>query len=124
MPIRKTGTVKVNRRSGGTHRIVRGKYTGTKEGWRSLSDKIKKRDGWCCRKCGRNKLAVRARGDFLEVDHIIPISKGGTDSPSNLWTLCSTCHGKRPGHKHLQKRRQPNANSPKPAPYRIGSYSG
>lgn len=124
MPVRKTGNVKVNRRAGNSHRIVRGKYTGTKEGWRALSEKVKKRDGYCCRKCGITKAAARARGDFLETDHIVPISRGGTDAPHNLWTLCSTCHSKRPGHKHLQKRRASNANPQKSSSgYRIGSLS-
>jgi 5-methylcytosine-specific restriction protein A len=28
----------------------------------------------------------------LEVDHIIPVAKGGSWEPENLWTLCKTCH--------------------------------
>lgn len=27
-----------------------------------------------------------------EVDHIVPLSQGGTDAPENLQSLCSDCH--------------------------------
>lgn len=30
--------------------------------------------------------------DILEIDHIIPLSKGGEDSKQNLWLICSTCN--------------------------------
>ncbi len=29
----------------------------------------------------------------LEIDHIIPQAKGGTDDPSNLWLACRLCNG-------------------------------
>ena len=31
----------------------------------------------------------------LEVDHLVPVSKGGRDHPSNLQTLCHDCHIKK-----------------------------
>ncbi len=42
------------------------------------------RDGARCRRC---RTAAN-----LEVDHIIPISKGGTTEESNLQTLCRRCN--------------------------------
>ncbi|KAK48198.1 hypothetical protein BG58_33160 [Caballeronia jiangsuensis] len=27
-----------------------------------------------------------------EVDHVLPLYKGGTDHPSNLQSLCTSCH--------------------------------
>lgn len=46
------------------------------------------RDGHACVYCGAT--------DRLEVDHIIPMAKGGTDESHNLQTLCKPCNsGKR-----------------------------
>ena len=44
-------------------------------------------DKWMCVYC-RSKRR-------LEIDHIIPISKGGADDRSNLQTLCRTCNRKK-----------------------------
>ena len=53
---------------------------------------ILKRDGFRCQLCGAT-AKHRAR---LEVDHKTPVSQGGTNDPSNLWTLCFNCNrGKR-----------------------------
>lgn len=123
--IRKIGKTKVKVYANGRMKKYRANYTGSKEGWYELSAKIKDRDGHTCRKCGRTRLDCRRDGLVLEVDHIRPVSRGGTDKPSNLWTLCSSCHSKRPGHKHLRNRVK-NANSPAPQArptYRIGSLS-
>lgn len=47
------------------------------------------RDGSTCVICGRS---VKCAGVQLHVDHIIPISKGGTNEISNLRTLCEECN--------------------------------
>lgn len=47
------------------------------------------RDNWRCCSCGRT---AKEDGVTLEVDHIIPRSKGGTDEMSNLQTLCKKCN--------------------------------
>lgn len=56
-----------------------------------LSKKLRflvlERDGFRCQLCGKT-----ARGTKLEVDHRVPVSKGGTDSLNNLWTLCIDCN--------------------------------
>lgn len=46
-----------------------------------------KRDSFCCQYCGNHPPSV-----VLEVDHIIPASKGGNDSIDNLITSCFDCN--------------------------------
>ena len=45
------------------------------------------RDGYHCRKCGKSGWS-----HYLEIDHIIPISKGGKSTYDNLQTLCRECN--------------------------------
>ncbi|WP_046698977.1 HNH endonuclease [Moraxella bovoculi] len=64
--------------------------------WRRLRDSILLRDQYTCRCCGRV-------GGDLELDHIVNIANGGTDDPSNLQTLCKSCHAKKT-HRESQGR--------------------
>ena len=73
---------------------------GSREAWQHLSEQVKIRDGYRCRKCGRTK-ATGAR--WLEADHIVPVSRGGRTVLFNLWCLCDLCHSKRPFHNHLRR---------------------
>lgn len=84
-------------------KIIRANYAGGrfKEGWRELCRKVAIRDHLKCRKCNRHRDDCRLLGVSMEVDHIIAISRGGTDDISNLQYLCSDCHAKRPHHHHL-----------------------
>ncbi|MGD7733664.1 HNH endonuclease [Propionibacteriaceae bacterium G57] len=51
---------------------------------------VKDRDGHACLQCG---VSVAAEPHLLlEVDHIIPVSKGGLSVPENLQTLCWRCN--------------------------------
>ena len=54
----------------------------------SLRYDILKRDGFKCKICG----ATEKDGIKLEVDHIVPVSKGGKTEWFNLRTLCSRCN--------------------------------
>jgi rubredoxin len=54
----------------------------------SLRFEILKRDDYRCQMCG-----VTAKdGATLEIDHIHPVSKGGTNDPDNLQVLCRDCN--------------------------------
>ncbi len=55
---------------------------------------IYKRDGYRCRICGRSGCF-----DYLEIDHIKPIAKGGKTTYDNLQTLCRRCN-KEKGDKY------------------------
>lgn len=46
---------------------------------------VEARDGRRCARCG----VVRAR---VEVDHVVPLSRGGENRLRNLQTLCVPCH--------------------------------
>lgn len=69
--------------------------------------KILARDKYTCHACGIVGFEVRNKslrghtsfayhtektGVYLSVDHIVPRSRGGTNDPSNLRCLCTTCN--------------------------------
>ena len=55
-----------------------------------LRNKIKARDNHACRYC---YVSVASEPHLLlEVDHIIPLSRGGLSTPDNLQTLCWRCN--------------------------------
>ncbi len=56
----------------------------------ALRKKILQRDGYICKKCGNS--TQNEPNLLLEVDHIIPISKGGLTTEDNLQTLCWKCN--------------------------------
>lgn len=57
---------------------------------RKLRNEIKARDGYACRMC-KNSIAHEPNL-LLEIDHIIPVSKGGITTRENLQTLCWRCN--------------------------------
>lgn len=54
-----------------------------------LRKQIMERDNYTCKICG--KYMPDEVG--LQIDHIIPIAKGGKTISSNLQVLCSKCNG-------------------------------
>ena len=55
-----------------------------------LRTHIKERDNYTCCNCGNS--VYKEPNLLLEIDHIIPISKGGLTQESNLQTLCWKCN--------------------------------
>lgn len=55
----------------------------------NLDNKTRKaiyaRDHYCCALCDSPK--------YIQVHHYCPRGQGGNDTPHNLITLCSKCHG-------------------------------
>ena len=66
-----------------TRRRIRGTF------WKQIADEIRKRDNNTCQLCGLN-----GNGKKSPVHHIIPFAISKDNSPSNLMTLCSSCHRK------------------------------
>jgi len=56
----------------------------------NLRERIKKRDNYTC--CNCNLSIADEQNLLLEIDHIIPVSKGGLSSENNLQTLCWRCN--------------------------------
>lgn len=52
--------------------------------WQRMRRLVRQRDGNQCRSCGTSTGP-------LHVHHLV---EGGADTPPNLVTLCSSCHGK------------------------------
>lgn len=50
----------------------------------AVVERLGERDGLCCAACGAT--------DGLQVDHILPTSKGGTNTLDNFQLLCGPCN--------------------------------
>lgn len=57
---------------------------------KKLRDYIKKRDNFTCCNCGNS--TYKEPNLLLEIDHIIPVAKGGCTVEDNLQTLCWKCN--------------------------------
>ena len=49
------------------------------------------RDRYRCQYCGRTQAELRPR-ESLTRDHLVPLSRGGTNDWSNVVTACSPCN--------------------------------
>lgn len=71
-------------------------------GWIKRAETIRRRDGYCCQRCGRHQ--DENGGRRLSVDHIIPWraftddQKDAANAPANLVSLCTPCHGWKTAH--------------------------
>ncbi len=74
---------------------------GSKEGrgrdWKRISESIRVRDSYTCRWCGKHQSENGKSS--LSVDHVRPWreceSEQEANDPSNLVSLCTSCHGKK-----------------------------
>jgi len=71
-----------DRRRGNRHQ------RGYGNAWDKLRIRILGRDKYLCQPCKRKALLTTAS----QVDHIVSKAQGGTDDPSNLQAICTTCH--------------------------------
>ena len=62
-------------------------------GWAKIRARVLRRDNNTCRYCG---------GEANEVDHIIPVSRGGSHLLSNLCASCAGCNASKNHEQRLQ----------------------
>jgi 5-methylcytosine-specific restriction endonuclease McrA len=55
------------------------------------------RDGYTCQYCGRSAGQLRHR-ESLTRDHVVPLSRGGTNAWTNVVTACSGCNTRKAHH--------------------------
>jgi len=53
--------------------------------WAPIRQEIFRRDNYTCQYCG-------TKSENLHCDHVIPLSRGGTNDPANLVTACARCN--------------------------------
>ncbi|OKH95421.1 hypothetical protein AB852_00735 [Streptomyces uncialis] len=74
----------------GDHQLRRGwdrkssRALGRPGDWNSRRARVLARDRFACQRCSSHKE--------LEVDHIVPVARGGSWELDNLWVLCRSCH--------------------------------
>lgn len=106
---KKTDSPQANRKTLGKlveHNEWDGEINGTglsnDSNWSKVRDYILKRDNYTCQSCGlKNNLTV---------DHIIQLSRGGTNNSENLQTLCRYCHEKKDNRKIFDRDFDHNDN--------------
>ncbi|MFD4608290.1 HNH endonuclease [Streptomyces sp. NPDC058440] len=52
--------------------------------WSKRRARVLARDRFICQRCSSRER--------LEVDHIVPVARGGSWELTNLWVLCRSCH--------------------------------
>ena len=67
----------------------------TGRSWPMLRAYVLERDNWTCQYCGATD-----RDEYMEVDHIIPRSKGGKDAEWNLCAACFPCNRRKRNHMY------------------------
>lgn len=65
---------------------------GEMYGCENAKQYVRERDKYTCQECGSK--STDKKHTVIEVHHIIPRSKGGSDKPDNMICLCHSCHKK------------------------------
>lgn len=65
--------------------------------WLRLSESIKRRDNYTCVYCGESEGPIHC-------DHVVPLTQGGTNDPSNLVAACRACNCGKSGRTPEQWR--------------------
>lgn len=73
--------------------------------WHLVRLRIFRRDGYTCRYCQFHADSEKEK-KALTVDHVVPLSKGGTNKPRNLVTACAECNQRKGArvYRHMLKK--------------------
>lgn len=74
---------------------IHGKGIASGSSWDQIRKTVFTRDNYTCRSCGRK--------NNLTVDHIVQLSRGGSNNLENLQTLCRHCHEQKDNKKIFDK---------------------
>lgn len=90
---------KVRKRAGGTASIKRETYSYSggmlkNNEWYTIRREVMERDHYLCVPHRRRGVNIKA----VDVHHITPLNKGGTNAKSNLMAVCEGCHKGRHAH--------------------------
>ncbi len=89
--------------------------------WKALVRQARRELPLMCQATGRTEAQVKADGERLELDHIIPVAEGGTNTIGNLQWLSSSAHQaktkaewrramqRRRARRHLPAKKHPGA---------------
>ena len=56
---------------------------------RELRERVRRQAQYRCGYCLTSEVLI---GAYMQIDHIVPESLGGSNEESNLWLACSTCN--------------------------------
>lgn len=70
---------------------LKNKGSHTLEQWENL----KNRFNHCCAICGMQEPFINQQYQHLTEDHIIPVSRGGSNNIENIQPLCQSCNSKK-----------------------------
>ena len=54
-------------------------------------------------KCAGEACALAGELQEYDIDHVIPLWKGGTDEPANMQALCPACHRRKTNRERLER---------------------
>jgi len=89
---------------------------GPQYGFENVKMYVRHRDNYTCQYCGK-KFPER-----LEIDHIVPRSRGGSDRPDNLVCACHECNQTK-GNKTAEEFGHPEVHEKAKRPLRMAAHT-
>tara|TARA_B100000925_G_C21931343_1_gene440401 strand:+ start:243 stop:629 length:387 start_codon:yes stop_codon:yes gene_type:complete len=91
--------------------------TRSRKHWTALQrNTVAARQGYKCAHCKQTFPAV------FDIDHIVPLHKGGEDALGNLQALCCNCHAIKSRNEQSERRRQERAPTPPPTDGKLRAF--